>query len=172
MKRKHQTKSRRQTRTTIHWSHLLGWVILCEAAGIIGSVFTFSAIPTWYQTLTKPVFNPPSWLFGPVWVTLYALMGVAAYRVSRLGMKRGAVKSAVVMFLIHLALNALWSPIFFGARQIPLGFVTIVAIWLTLIVTISRYQKLDIKSAYLLLPYLAWVSFATVLNYNLWLLNP
>lgn len=154
------------------WTSLLGWVILCETAGIVGSVFTASSIPTWYQTLQKPFFNPPSWLFGPVWVTLYLLMGIAAYRISRLGIKKAEVRNAIGFFLVNLFLNAIWSPVFFGEQNIALAFVIIGAIWVTLIVTIFRYERLDPKSAYLLVPYLAWVSFATVLNYNFWLLNP
>lgn len=151
---------------------VVSWIILCELAGIIGSVFTISAIPTWYETLVKPVFNPPNWIFGPVWTTLYALMGVSAYRIWRMGMKHKNVRDAIVLFLMHLVLNAIWSPIFFGARQIPLAFVTIAIMWLTLITLMFRFEKLDKVSAVLLAPYLAWVSFAMVLNYNLWILNP
>lgn len=150
---------------------LLGWIALCEAAGIIGSFFTVSAIPTWYATLVRPSFSPPNWVFGPVWTALYMLMGIAVYRVWRLGMNKPAVKSAVVFFLVHLFFNAIWSMLFFGAKNMPLAFVDISIIWVTLIFIIFRFEKLDRVSAYLLLPYLAWISFATVLNYNYWLLN-
>ena len=153
------------------WLPLLGWIALCEAAGIIGSFFTVQAIPTWYAVLVKPSFSPPNWLFGPVWTMLYMLMGIAAYRVWRLGTNKPAVKAAVSLFLVHLFFNAIWSILFFGAKNIPLAFVDISIIWVTLIVLIFRFKKLDRTSAYLLLPYLAWVSFATVLNYSYWLLN-
>lgn len=172
MKRVRAVTRSQKKHAPIHWASLLGWIALCEGAGIVGSVFTVSSIPTWYQALQKPVFNPPNWIFGPVWVTLYFLMGIAAYRIVSLGLKKPGVKQAIGLFLINLALNAVWSPVFFGARQIAPAFVIIAAIWITLIIVIFRYQELDKKSAYLLVPYLIWVSFATVLNYHLWLLNP
>jgi len=172
MKKVTRTKSKQKKQTPLNWGLLVGWIVLCEAAGIVGSLFTVSSIPTWYQTLQKPIFNPPNWIFGPVWVTLYFLMGIAAYRVFSLGLKKPGVKRALGLFLTNLALNAVWSPVFFGAQQIALGFIIIAAIWLTLVVVIFRYQELDKPSAYLLLPYLVWVSFATVLNYHLWILNP
>lgn len=152
--------------------YLFGWILLCELVGITGVFFTTPAIPTWYATLVKPAFSPPNWLFGPVWTTLYALMGIAVYRIWRLGTKRKGVREALTWFFVNLTLNAIWSPIFFGAQQIAAAFVVISAIWVTIIILIVRYHKLDTVSAYLLVPYLLWVSFATVLNYNLWLLNP
>lgn len=152
--------------------YLFGWILLCELAGITGVFFTTPAIPTWYASLVKPSFSPPNWIFGPVWTLLYALMGVAVYRIWRLGTKRKGVRQALMWFFINLTLNALWSPIFFGAQQIAAAFIIISAIWVTIIILIVRYHKLDTVSAYLLVPYLLWVSFATVLNYNLWLLNP
>lgn len=162
---------KREKDIPVKWGELISWIIFFESAGIIGALFTFQSIPTWYASLVKPSFNPPSWIFGPVWTLLYALMGIAAYRVSRLGMRHKPVRIAVLFFLGHLVLNAVWSIIFFGGQNIPMGFVDIGAIWITLIIVIFRFQDLDRVSAYLLLPYLAWVSFATVLNYNLWLLN-
>ena len=173
MKRKqNRNTSVKQKHLPIKWGALIGWIVLCEAAGIIGSLFTVSSIPTWYASLVKPSFSPPNWLFGPVWTILYTLMGIAAYRIWRLGMSKKTVRSALFLFLFHLVLNAIWSIIFFGGQNIPLGFVDIAALWVTIIVLIFRFCTLDQISAYLLLPYLAWVSFATVLNYNLWLLNP
>lgn len=152
--------------------YLFGWILLCELAGIIGVFFTTPAIPTWYATLVKPSFSPPNWLFGPVWTILYALMGISVYRIWRIGTKRKEVRDALTWFFINLTLNAVWSPIFFGAQQIAAAFVVISAIWVSIIILIFRYHKLDSVSSYLLVPYLLWVSFATVLNYNLWLLNP
>src|SRR3989344_2018576 len=145
---------------------LLSWIVLCESAGILGSLFTIPAISSWYVTLAKPSFSPPNWIFGPVWTVLYLLMGIAAYRIWRMGGRRSTVRSAVVLFLVHLFFNAIWSPIFFGAQNIPLAFVDIGIIWTTLIIVIFRFAALDGVSAYLLVPYLCWVSFATVLNYN------
>lgn len=173
-----KSSARKRTKAVVHhhssssFFSVVGWIVLCELAGIVGSVFSVSSIPTWYQTLSKPVFNPPNWVFGPVWTTLYALMGISVYRIWRMGMKKEAVRHAVYLFLMHLGLNAIWSPIFFGARQIPLAFVTIAIMWLTLITVMFRFEKLDKLSALLLAPYLAWISFAMVLNYHLWILNP
>lgn len=164
-------KVRNASRSSFNFLSALGWIILCEISGIVGSLFTAPSIPTWYATLNKPVFSPPNWVFAPVWTILYALMGIAAYRVWRLGVRKHLVRSAVILFLIHLFLNAIWSPIFFGAQNIPFAFVDIAALWVMIIVVIFKFYELDRMSAYLLLPYLSWVSFATVLNYYLWLLN-
>lgn len=158
-------------KSAINIPALLGWILLCEAVGIIGSFVTFPAIPTWYQTLVKPSFSPPNWLFGPVWTTLYLFMGIAAYRISQLGIRKKPVMDAMILFAIQLIFNALWSPIFFGTRNITLGLIDIVFLWGAILVATLRFRKLDEVSAWLFVPYLAWVSFATVLNFHLWLLN-
>lgn len=150
---------------------LLGWIAVCELAGVIGSIFTVQAIPTWYAALQKPVFNPPNWIFGPVWTMLYALMGIAVYRVWNTGYHRPAVKSAVIFFLVHLAVNVLWSVLFFGGRNIPVAFADIAVLWVMILSLIFRFSAVDTVSGYLLVPYLGWVSFAMVLNYYLWILN-
>jgi benzodiazapine receptor len=171
MKRKKPARSSSAVRR-FDWRSLVFWIVLCELAGIVGSVFTATAIPTWYQTLTRPSFSPPNWLFGPVWITLYLLMGIAIALVRQRKNMKGAVQSATTLFVVHLAANAVWSPIFFGAKNIPLAFINIGFIWVSLILLIFRFYAIEKKSAYLLLPYLAWISFATVLNYHFWLLNP
>lgn len=165
-------KRKKSARSLIHPAQLIGWIVFCELVGVMGAWFTAPAILTWYATLTKPVFNPPNWIFGPVWTTLYAMMGIAAYRIWRIGVEKSAARNAIVLFFIHMLFNAIWSPIFFGAHNIPLAFADISLTWITLIFVIFRFAVWDRLSAYLLLPYLAWVSFASVLNYNLWLLNP
>lgn len=173
MKRKQNRKQAGKTKLLpVGWVALIGWIVLCEAVGIIGGLLTAPVIPTWYEAFAKPSFSPPDWLFAPVWTTLYALMAVAVYRVFRLGMNKPAVRSAVFLFLFQLTLNAIWSLIFFGGQNIPLGFVDIAALWITIMILVFRFCALDRVSAYLLMPYLGWVSFATVLNYNIWLLNP
>jgi len=164
--------SKKPKKSPINWYSLISWILLCESAGIIGSLFTMSSIPTWYVGLVKPSFSPPNWIFGPVWITLYALMGIAAYRISHLGLRKPAVRNAVFLFLAHLLINTIWSIIFFGGQNIPLGFANIGALWVMIIILTLKFDALDSVSAYLMLPYLAWVSFATVLNYSLWLLNP
>jgi len=138
---------------------------LCESAGIVSSIFTFNAVATWYLTLEKPFFNPPSWIFGPVWITLYFLMGVSLFLVW------GKKKSDLKWFWIQLVLNSLWSIVFFGLRSPALAFVIIILLWISIFLTIKSFMKVNKTSAYLLFPYLAWVSFATLLNLSIVVLN-
>lgn len=148
-----------------------GWIVLCELVGMAGSIFTIPQISIWYVTLAKPSFSPPNWVFGPVWVTLYALMGIAAYQVSRLGWHLPKVKVSIVLFAAQLLLNFLWSFIFFGSHNIPGGFIDIAALWTLIVLLVVWFERLDKTASYLMIPYLVWVSFAMVLNYYLWLLN-
>ncbi|MCL4360081.1 tryptophan-rich sensory protein [Patescibacteria group bacterium] len=152
-------------------AHLLGAVLLSEAAGIIGSFFTVSAIPGWYATLHKPWFSPPNWVFGPVWTTLYALMGVALFLVWERGMTKSRVMGATYLFLLQLALNALWSILFFGLRNPGLAFWELVILWGSIVLTIRAFYRIRKSAAYFLVPYLLWVSFAGVLNWAIWSLN-
>jgi tryptophan-rich sensory protein len=147
-------------------------VVLCELAGVVGSVFTFPSIPTWYASLEKPSFNPPNWLFAPVWLILYALMGVAAYFVWSKGLESKGAKVALSVFVVQLFLNVLWSNVFFGLHSIFYGLVIIIALWLSIASTILAFAKVSKNAAALLFPYILWVSFAAILNYNIWLLNP
>lgn len=142
-----------------------------ELAGIIGSVFTVSAIPNWYAGLVKPALNPPSWLFGPVWTTLYALMGIAAFLVWKAGWERKEVKKALGVFGIQLFLNFIWSIIFFGLQNPGWALVNIVLLWLAIVWTMVVFYRISKPAVYLLLPYLLWVSFASYLNYSIWTLN-
>lgn len=146
-------------------------IVVCEIAGIIGSLFTVSAIPTWYATLVKPVLNPPSWVFGPVWTTLYALMGIAAFLIWRQGLDRKDMRKALGVFLLQLVLNVIWSIIFFGLHSPSWAFVNIVALWLAIIWTMTMFYKISRPAMWLLLPYILWVSFASYLNFMLWILN-
>lgn len=146
-------------------------VLACQAAGLVGSLFTAPAIPAWYAGLNKPSFNPPSWLFAPVWTSLYTLMGIAAYLVWSRGGDRKEVKSALILFAVHLVLNALWSVIFFGWQKPWLAFGEIVLLWLAIILVFLRFYKLYRPAALLLIPYLLWVSFASFLNFSIARLN-
>jgi len=147
-------------------------LVACQCAGLIGSIFTTPAIPTWYATLEKPSFSPPNWLFAPAWVTLYLLMGVAAFLIWRRGLGQKGVRAALIVFLVQLVLNALWSVVFFGL-QLPLwGMVVILALWVAILLTILRFFKLSTAAGSLMLPYILWVSFAAVLNIALFMLNP
>jgi tryptophan-rich sensory protein len=146
-------------------------IVVCELAGIIGSVFTTPSIPGWYAGLAKPPFNPPNWLFGPVWTLLYAMMGVAAYLVYEKGLKRPDVKKALAVFGAQLLLNALWSIVFFGAHRILGAAVVITLLWAMILATILLFRKISVAAAWLLVPYILWVSFASVLNVSLYVLN-
>jgi len=133
---------------------------------------TRESITTWYPTLEKPVFNPPNWLFAPVWTILYAMMGVAGGLVwNHLETEREAVKKAFLFFIIQLGLNAMWSYLFFGLHNPLLALIEIVLLWLMIFETYSQFKKIDRIAGMLLVPYLAWVAFATVLNASIWWLN-
>lgn len=144
---------------------------ICELAGIIGSIFTFSSVKTWYLTLNKPSFNPPSSIFGPVWTILYLLMGVSLYLILLKLKKNKSVKYAVKTFFIHLVFNSLWSIVFFGFHNLSLSLVIIVILLGLIIYLIKLFEKIDKNASMLLLPYVAWVAFATVLNFTIWSLN-
>lgn len=151
---------------------LIAAVLVSEASGAIGALFTTPAIRAgWYAALNKPELSPPNWLFGPVWTTLYALMGIAAFLVWQKGWERRDVRTALGIFIGQLVLNTLWSIIFFGLRS-PAGALTeIVLLWLAILTTIIAFKRISKPAAWLLLPYLAWVSFAAYLNLRIWMLN-
>ena len=145
-------------------------VLIAEAAGILGSVFTASSVRSWYLTLVKPSWNPPSWVFGPVWTTLYLLMGIAASLVWSRRSLPGA-KLALWFYGIQLALNALWSILFFGLKNPLLSFVEIIILIIFIIVTTVLFWKINPWAGVLMIPYIIWVSFASYLNYSIWQLN-
>jgi len=149
--------------------YLIAFILACEMAGVIGSVFTSESVSTWYLTIEKPDFNPPSWVFAPVWTTLYALMGISAYLVFISGKKESFF--ALAVFGLQLFLNTLWSFAFFGLQSPFLGLIIIVLLWCAILGTIYTFFKISRKAAYLLVPYILWVSFAMVLNYSIWMLN-
>jgi tryptophan-rich sensory protein len=161
--------ARRRDSRTPDWLGLAGWVLLCFAAAGLGSAFTATAVQSWYPTLNKPPFNPPAWVFGPVWSVLYAMMAVAAWRVWR--KQNPGRGSALGWFGVQLALNVLWSVLFFGARQPGWAFAEIALLWAAILATLLRFHRLDRVAGWLLAPYLAWVSFASILNLAVWLLN-
>lgn len=150
---------------------LIGSVAVSQLAGAIGSVFTVKSIPGWYATIAKPSFSPPNWVFGPVWATLYTLMGLAAWLVWRQRGTNPNVRAALVLFAVQLVLNAVWSIIFFGAHAIGWAFVEIVALWIAILLTTVWFFRVSHAAGILMIPYLLWVSFAAVLNFSLWRLN-
>ncbi|MFC1893496.1 TspO/MBR family protein [Chloroflexota bacterium] len=147
-------------------------LVACQCAGLIGSIFTTPAIPTWYAALEKPPFTPPNWLFAPAWATLYLLMGVAAFLVWRKGLHEEGVKSALVVFLVQLVINAVWSVVFFGLQSPVAGAIVIIALWTAILITILGFFRLSVAAGALLLPYILWVSFAAALNIAVLILNP
>jgi translocator protein len=153
------------------YGRLLLSLFLTFGAGFVGSVFTFSNVRDWYVTLEKPLLSPPDWIFGPVWMGLYALMGVALFRVWRLAHYRKDARFWTAIFLIHLFLNALWSVLFFGLENPLIALADIVALWLILLWLVVRAWWIDRTTGWLLVPYLLWVSFATYLNFSIWFLN-
>lgn len=173
---------------------LLISVVICELAGIAGSLFTVPAISGWYATLNKPVFSPPNWIFAPVWTTLYLLMGISLYLVwkNNWQVKNPLLQSGrktwnlwserlwtgdlqkvniISIFALQYVLNILWSYIFFGLHSPVLAFIEILALWWAIVYTVVNFYRVSKSAAYILLPYLIWVSFAAVLNYSLMVLN-
>lgn len=146
-------------------------ILIAQAAGLLGSLFTTPAIPTWYAQLQKPAFTPPGWVFGPVWITLYALMGIASFLVWRKRSVDSTADKALVVYGIHLILNVLWSVLFFGLQQPASAFLGIVLLWGMIVWVIVLFFRIDRLAAYLMGPYIFWVSFASMLNFAIWRMN-
>jgi len=145
----------------------IAWLLVCFAAAATGAMFMPGE---WYESLNKPAWNPPGWIFGPVWTALYAMMAVSAWLV----WKRGGFatqRRPLGLFLVQLALNALWTPLFFGLRQPGMAFAEILLLWVAILMTLLAFRPVSRAAAWLLVPYLAWVSFAAVLNGTIWRLN-
>ena len=158
----------------INWKRLIIALALPQLAGFIGSLFTTQAIPTWYATLNRPSFAPPNWLFAPVWTLLFILMGIAFYLVWQTPVKKKRKlikKEAVLAFFTQLLFNVLWSMIFFAQQQLFFAFLEILILWNLIVITILRFEKIKPLAAYLMIPYLFWVSFAAILNLGFLLLN-
>lgn len=153
-------------------TRIISVVLTCLAIGYLSGNVTQSSITTWYPTLVKPSFNPPNWIFAPVWSLLFTMMGVAAGLVwNHIESEKEVVKKALIFFIIQLALNALWSYLFFGLQNPLLAGIEIILLWLMIYETYLKFSKINKISGYLMLPYLAWVSFAMILNWSIWWLN-
>ena len=147
-------------------------VMTCLVIGYLSGKVTQESITTWYPTLIKPVFNPPNWIFPIAWTILYIMMGVAGGLIwNYLESDQEKVKKAFTVFIIQLALNALWSYLFFGLHNPFLALIEIILLWLMIFETYTQFKKIDKVAGMLLIPYLAWVTFATVLNASIWWLN-
>ena len=152
------------------WLLLLFWIVVCFAVGGVSGSWTANEIPTWYQTLTRPSFAPPNWVFAPVWSTLYLLMAVAAWKVSTSA--TGAVRGAALgTFAVQLALNFAWSLIFFRLHALGWARAEVLLMWAAIGATILLFSRASRTAAWLMAPYWAWVSFASVLNWGYWRLN-
>jgi translocator protein len=146
-------------------------ILIPQAAGGIGALFTEASVSTWYQGLAKPSFNPPGWIFGPVWTALYIMMGVALFLVWRKGPGRREVKTAAFLFAAQLALNVLWSFLFFYLRMPMAAFIEIIVLWIMIVATAIALYRESRAAGALFIPYILWVGFASVLNFLLWRLN-
>jgi tryptophan-rich sensory protein len=146
-------------------------VLVCELVGASGALLSADGVAAWYPTLTRPAFTPPGWVFGPVWTTLFALLGVAAWLVWKAGLDDRGVRVALAVFAAQYVVQVAWSGVFFGLRWPGGGLAVIVVLWLGIVATVAAFARVDRRAALLLVPYLAWVSFAAFLNYRLWQLN-
>ena len=144
---------------------------ICYLAGAVGSIFTRPAVEYWYQSLIKPGFAPPDWLFAPVWLMLYAVMGFSFYLVWRSGLQNKDSRSAFILFLVHLLVNVGWSVAFFGFQSPFWGLMMIILLWGLIFALVMAFAHVRSLAAVLLIPYWAWVTFAGVLNWTIWLLN-
>lgn len=154
-----------KTKPKINWSKLIISILITQGSGIFGSLATASSVKTWYVTdVVKSQLNPPSWVFAPVWTLLFLLMGISLYRIWQ-------KKGDLFWFWTQLLLNVIWSFLFFGFRSPSLAFYEILVLWLTILITIVKFKKVDLLASRLLWPYLAWVTFASILNYTIMILN-
>lgn len=144
---------------------------ICFVAAGTGSLLTAPSIPTWYAYLNKPFFSPPNWIFGPAWTLLYILMGISLYLVLSKGVQDKTAKKGIIIFFIQLFLNVLWPFMFFFLHNIAGAFIVIILLWLAIFFTIYQFKKINKLSAYLLIPYILWVTFASIMNFSVWLLN-
>lgn len=152
-------------------SKLVISIAIPVAIGATAGFFTVTGVGSWYQAINKPSWNPPGWVFGPVWTMLYIMMGVSLYLVWKSGINNHLKRTAIGLFAVQLILNFFWSFIFFDQQQPGWAFVEIIAMWVFILLTIFAFAKVNKTAAWLLVPYISWVSFATILNYTIWELN-
>lgn len=150
---------------------LLLCISICQLAGVIGSFFTVESIPIWYVALNKPALNPPAWIFAPVWISLYTLMGISLYLVWSRKSDTAKISGALIVFFVQLILNATWSIIFFSIHHLLISVIVILLMWLFILITILKFSKVSKVASVLLIPYIVWVSFAAYLNVSILLLN-
>jgi tryptophan-rich sensory protein len=145
---------------------------VCFSASGLGALFMAGdSLNTWYAQLQKPSFTPPDWVFGPAWTILYLLMAISVFLIWNKGLDYPKVKQSIGLFLIQLALNAIWTPLFFGFHLILPAFIEIIILWFAILVTILAFKRISLRASILLIPYLIWVGYATILNGSMWYLN-
>ena len=147
-------------------------IIICQMAGIIGSIFTAGSVTSWYPTLVKPSFSPPGFYIGLIWIVLFTLMGISLFLICRETPSNPAARIALYFFAVQLIVNVLWSVAFFGMRSPISGLAVIAFLWVLILITIIKFWPINRTAAILLIPYIAWVSIAAYLNFSIWRLNP
>jgi len=154
----------------INWLLLIGLILLINILGSIGAIWTSTGSGTWFEKLKKPSFNPPNWIFGPVWTLLFTLMGIALYFV--ITSQNSQVRTlAIIFFAIQMVLNMLWTFLFFKMQNPFAAFIEIIILLVAILITAFYFYKTNKISGYLLIPYILWTGFASILNYNLWKMN-
>ena len=147
-------------------------ILIVFLAGAVGTVFTLKEITGWYAYLPKPSWTPPNWAFGPVWSTLYVLMGISLFLIWREGLNRKDVQIAIIVFAVQLAINVIWSLVFFGTHNIFGGLVLVLILWVAILVNIIVFYRISKPAGLILIPYIVWVTIASYLNYSVLILTP
>lgn len=153
------------------WLKLVVCILIPLGVGALASFFTATGVSTWYRTIARPDWNPPDVVFAPVWTTLYILMGVALYLIWRKEVLESLKRSAIGWWVVQLVLNALWSFLFFSLQTIGLALIEIIVLWFAILGTIFSFARISKMAAWLLVPYISWVTFATILTFAIWRLN-
>lgn len=153
------------------WIKLLLSILIPVGVGVLAGFFTQTGVDTWYRTIEKPSWNPPNAVFAPVWTTLYVLMGIALFLIWKSNAAQEEKRRAIIFWIGQLVLNAIWSFLFFKLHNIGLALFEIIVLWLAILITIFLFAHINKAAAWLLVPYISWVSFATILNYTIWQLN-
>jgi tryptophan-rich sensory protein len=154
-----------------NWLKAIISLALPQVAGLTGAAFTVTGEGSWYRSIQKPDWNPPGWLFAPVWTTLYILMGISFYLIWKSAADKKIKTPAMVFWILQLILNLVWTIIFFYAQEIGYAFAEIVLLWLFILITNLLFARISKLAAWLLVPYISWVSFAAILTYTIWQLN-
>ncbi len=152
-----------------NWLKLIISLLIPQLVGGLGAWATFTSVQSWYPTLAKPAFNPPNWIFGPMWTLIYVLMGIACFLIWK--SKHPRKKQLLILYGVQLFFNALWSPAFFGLQSPGLGLLVIIPLFVLIVFCVIQFKKVSAPASWLMVPYLLWVGFASMLNFSIWMLN-